>query len=309
MEESIGIGVLVYKNVNMGDWYQSASAMYVWWKYLKSSQTFSEFIQTCIETNQMGKYPLYWIERDHISSFKKPDTCSKIVILCNGWWMVPINSGYNFPPPSYIVPIFTSFHIANSNFLNEKILNYLKQNGPIGCRDLSTMSLLLKHTVNCYFSGCITMLLHLKNPKLGFTVNIDYSNTHIYNDAPVIDKTYTYAVVTQQGVFDANPKWIYKSIQYMFDYSKAQKITTKRLHVWFPLMYNGCNVELWNEAKKRIYELNDVDPFSPQADRFKGLFGLQLEERQRNLLMNDTVLKVNDSIDIALNLKQVGGFY
>jgi hypothetical protein len=85
--ERLGIGVLIYKNVNLGDWYQSAATMYIWWKYMKSTELFSTFIKTCISERKLGPYPLYFIDRDRASEFEKPSDVDSILTICNGWWI------------------------------------------------------------------------------------------------------------------------------------------------------------------------------------------------------------------------------
>lgn len=305
MADSVGIGILIYKNVNLGDWYQSAAAMYMWWKYLNSSQSFSEFILSCIRTNRIGTYPVYWIDRDRMSEFKKPDSCSKIVMICNGWWMAASKGEYDFPPASYICPLFVSVHVANVDLLQSHVIDYFKRHEPIGCRDHSTVKLFEERGVRAYFSGCLTMMLDLRDPLVGFTPSIDYSTTHVFNDAElVIDTTHRdilYAKVTQQGSFPPNPIWIYKSVESNVNLLHAYKVTTKRLHVWLPLMSNRGNVVLWNEAKKRPYESGDGDFFSPHADRFKGLFEFHGDEAGRTAHICDISCRVNKTMDALLD--------
>ena len=37
---SIGIGIMTYDTTNLGDWTQTAAALYVWWIYFKKPRTF-----------------------------------------------------------------------------------------------------------------------------------------------------------------------------------------------------------------------------------------------------------------------------
>jgi hypothetical protein len=278
--ERLGIGVLIYKNVNLGDWYQSAATMYIWWKYMKSTELFSTFIKTCISERKLGSYPLYFIDRDRASEFEKPSDVDSILTICNGWWIGygSDNKTFDFPYPSFITPIFVSLHIQ-SDILNAKTINYFKAHAPIGCRDNSTLKKLREKGVDVYFTGCLTMAFDLHDPMLGFHKKYDYSDTHVFNDAElIVDKTRSdilYTILTQQSYFPPDPIWIINSIQRNYDLLYAYKVTTKRLHVWLPLMCNGANIFLWNPLKKREFQLGDYDFFSPHADRFDGIYVLK----------------------------------
>jgi hypothetical protein len=301
--ERLGIGVLIYKNVNLGDWYQSAATMYIWWKYTKSTELFSTFIKTCISEQKLGPYPLYFIDRDRASEFEKPSNIDSILTICNGWWIGygSDNKTYDFPYPSFISPIFISLHIAHTDLLNTITIDYFKAHAPIGCRDNSTVKKFREKGVDAYFSGCLTMTLNLHDSMLGFHKQIDYSNTHVFNDANlIIDKSRSdlyYAIVTQQSSFPPDPIWILNSVQKNYDLLHAYKVTTKRLHVWLPLMCNRANISLWNPLKKKEFEVGDYDFFSPHADRFDGLYVLKedgdLREEVIKKLVQDCFVEIN----------------
>lgn len=119
-----------------------------------------------------------WFDRDlhHTTFVSGNNNTGKFKVIFNGWF----DGNYtHFPPPSYIDPLFISFHINESNHDNdpqyailnkEKIdfkslashVSYLKQYEPIGCRDLHTKNLLEKYGIDAYFSGCLTLTLKNK---------------------------------------------------------------------------------------------------------------------------------------------------
>jgi hypothetical protein len=282
----ISIGILCYEIINqggknnIGDWYQTVAAMYIWWKYFDSKDTFAEFIQTCIRTGTMNSYPITWLLRDNLSHSKLNGT--KIIALMNGWWMSDIKGFYDFPPSSNIVPIYTSFHLGDNRILSEQAIEHLKHYAPIGCRDISTQEHLEALGIKTTFSGCLSMVLNLRDPRLGMSKTFDYSDTHVFVDVPVNTKADTrnyYAFHTQEGKYHKDPMWIYHALQHTYNLLDAYAVTTRRLHVWLPLLCNNANVHLVN-TYNQPYRVGDVDCVSPKNDRYRGLFGLSTERRK-----------------------------
>ncbi len=82
-------------------------------------------------------------------------------VILNGWFMhVP----EAFPPSPGIVPLFVSFHIrpeVETRLLTDRTVAYLKEHGPVGCRDRTTLSMLEKRGIPAYFSNCLTLTLGL----------------------------------------------------------------------------------------------------------------------------------------------------
>jgi len=63
---------------------------------------------------------------------------------------------HDFPYHPDIRPIFVSLHVTDADLLDERSLAYLRAHGPIGCRDWSTVFLLLSAGVDAFFSGCLS---------------------------------------------------------------------------------------------------------------------------------------------------------
>src|SRR3954466_1137940 len=71
--------------------------------------------------------------------------------------MHPIFGGRSdLPFHRAIRPIFISFHINKPEILTAEAGEDLKRYGPIGCRDWTTVDLLMSHGVDAFFSGCVT---------------------------------------------------------------------------------------------------------------------------------------------------------
>ena len=88
-------------------------------------------------------------------------------LLCNGWFM---ENGANWPPNRKVNPLFLSFHISTKSqkeLTSPSSIAYFKKHQPIGCRDTHTLTLLQKHNVTCFLSGCLTLTLPRYTGKRG----------------------------------------------------------------------------------------------------------------------------------------------
>lgn len=280
-----GIGIVCYKifnaggKNNIGDWYQTAASLYMWWKYFKCTNTFSDFLKECVETQMINTYPIIWLYRDHLSECDSRGM--KLITICNGWWLCENNRVFDFPPPPCIIPIYTSFHLADTRLLTEKNIEHFKLHQPIGCRDISTQEYMSAAGIATFFSGCMTMCLNLRDPFLGFHTTINYADTHVFVDAPIRtapDDKHMISFVTQEGHYDKDPKWIAYSVQHVYNLLSAHYVTTSRLHIWLPLISNNASVTLIN-GSKTPYRVEDVDFITPKHDRFRGLVSLSAEQR------------------------------
>lgn len=96
-----------------------------------------------------------FISREELNTYSGEET----KVIMNGWFM---HKPENWPPSNSIVPLFVAFHIntyTKGKMLSKTGIDYLKSNGPIGCRDFYTRDLLLKYNIKAYFSGCMTLTL------------------------------------------------------------------------------------------------------------------------------------------------------
>ncbi len=97
-------------------------------------------------------------------------------VIMNGWYM---HNPQNWPPSGRIIPLYVAFHLnvlAKDELTSTKSINHLKQNSPIGCRDINTLNTLKDHGVDAYFSGCMTLTLgntYRCEEKTGKTFMVD----------------------------------------------------------------------------------------------------------------------------------------
>ena len=88
-------------------------------------------------------------------------------ILCFGWFMHSLfRMRHGFPLHRNLRPVFVSFHCNKRELLTPEAIEYLKRYGPVGCRDWTTVDLLLSIGVPAFFSGCLTTTIDTVFPDL-----------------------------------------------------------------------------------------------------------------------------------------------
>ncbi len=97
-----------------------------------------------------------FLNREELHTFQSDDP---VYFICNGWFMFHPE---NWPPAPSLHPLFISFHINpkyGQRFLTDGCVDYLKQHGPIGCRDEQTLKMLEEKQIPAWNSGCLTLTL------------------------------------------------------------------------------------------------------------------------------------------------------
>ena len=110
-----------------------------------------------------GDVHLMPVDRDFSNLEQVPDGTWMIAF---GWHMHPLyDLRYDFPYHPNIRPLFVSFHINRLDMLSADALEYLRRYGPVGCRDWTTVYLLLSAGVDAFFSGCLTTTIDAVFPR------------------------------------------------------------------------------------------------------------------------------------------------
>lgn len=191
----------------------------------------------------------------------EPDTW----MVAFGWHMHPMfNVRHGLPYHRNINPIFLSFHVNETAALTPEALDYLRANGPIGCRDWTTVYLLLGAGVDAFFTGCVTTTVGNLFPDRDsvraeptVVAAIDYPAGKLKTKRPVessgnIDAAYR-SVDLVGGVRH--------SIDRLDEYQRRyHRIVTSRLHAYLPATSLGVPVAF------RPRKIGDV--------RFDGLLGM-----------------------------------
>ncbi len=206
-----------------------------------------------------AKFALTLVERDG-SRFHvvPPDTW----MLAFGWYKHPT---FGTVEPltfhEHIRPVFVSVHLAEPAALTDEAIEYLQRYGPVGCRDWSTVHLLLAAGVPAFFSGCLTTTVDTVFPPRPAVV--PDRTLFIDTAATEGDETWKQAFpAVRARPFLEN---LQDAVRVLDGYRATyHRIVTSRLHAFLPARSLGAEVE---------FRPNDRDD-----PRFDGLIGISDEE-------------------------------
>ncbi|OQX78354.1 MAG: hypothetical protein B6D64_06830 [Bacteroidetes bacterium 4484_276] len=218
----------------------------------------------------------YYLPREELNN---PPVSEDVKLICNGWFMMKPK---NWPPAKNIIPLFTSFHITNSNssyklLTQKKLIDYYKQFEPIGCRDMKTMEYFKKIGIKAYFSNCITLTLENqfteRNDDILLVDPLRYNYTKPYRDFfidKMVPKKYHYNIKfvgQRRKVIDLSREERFAEAEKLIEmYSKAKMVITSRIHAALPCLALGTPVYFINAGyHSSLFNLND---------RFEGIMDL-----------------------------------
>ena len=166
--------------------------------------------------------------------------------LCFGWFMHQLfRMGYGFPLHDALRPLFVSFHCNKRDLLTDDAIAYLKRYGPVGCRDWTTVYLLLSAGVPAFFSGCLTTTVSTTFPRLDERPQpsapvgyVDVPASAVPPGAP----TYAHSdrAVRRRSFLENCDDAVDRLETYRRDLSA---VVTSRLHAYLPLRSLGVPVE------------------------------------------------------------------
>lgn len=197
----------------------------------------------------------YVIDREEMNTFGLlEENDEPVSVIMNAWYMY---QKFNWPPSRRINPLFVSMHITKNDYfgIGDRFLDglggdYLRQHGPIGARDESTLRLLQGKGIDAYLSGCLTLTLSLPEPEaktdevILVDVNAD-SAAELQKQFPhenwaevthSVDCT-VYAKKTLDERFEAVETLLKR-------YQRAKCVVTERLHCALPCLALGVPVLL-----------------------------------------------------------------
>ncbi|PIP87352.1 hypothetical protein COW81_00735 [Candidatus Campbellbacteria bacterium CG22_combo_CG10-13_8_21_14_all_36_13] len=178
------------------------------------------------------------LDRDKLNKVRSKQ---KIKVIMNGWFT---HLPENWPPSEAIEPLFISFHITPSAIkimTTEKSLAYLKKHAPIGCRDLYTQNILRSHSIDTYFSGCLTLTFHKNRDKVAkhiFVVDLEKNDLSELPTTMIKDATYTnhYSILPITGSVTLFLSKLLRRYYFLTDKLKTEsllKIFIKKIELWF----------------------------------------------------------------------------
>jgi len=179
-----------------------------------------------------------------------------------GWHMHAIFGldRFDFPLHPNLNPIFVSFHCNKRELLTPEGIEYLKAHGPIGCRDWTTVDLLLSLGVPAFFSGCLTTTVNTVFPDLESkpapaTVYVDVMRSPVPKGHENVRQSYP---EVKKRDFTENMRDAVALLErYRRNYTD---VVTTRLHCYLPSRSLGLDV--------------DFEPKNNADVRFNGLFRL-----------------------------------
>ncbi|HEX8025219.1 MAG TPA: hypothetical protein VF484_03345, partial [Candidatus Limnocylindrales bacterium] len=188
-------------------------------------------------------------------------------LLAFGWHMHPLfDLRYDFPYHPNLRPIFVSFHVNRLELLDDEALAYLRDHGPIGCRDWTTVFLLLGAGVDAFFSGCLSTTIDGLFPnradvyKGGGPVGV--IDQPAASAAPGVRNVRTYSHQDERYRSLGVTEGLRTADTALAAYQRElERAVTGRLHAYLPLTALGIPVEFRTRY--------------PGDPRFAGLSGLR----------------------------------
>lgn len=207
--------------------------------------------------------------------------------LAFGWYMHAIfDFRYGFPFHPNLLPIFVSFHCNRREMLTDEAIDYLRRFAPIGCRDWTTVDVLLSVGVPAFFSGCLTTTVNTVFPDQPAT-EADPARPVAYVDMPreqvpkgAATFRHSYDAVRFRS-FTAN---VYAAVDLLETYRREYRgLVSSRLHCYLPVRSLGVPV--------------DFQPKNRSDPRFAGLIDITDAEFNRmQSTINDKLATVTTAI-------------
>lgn len=168
-----------------------------------------DHIQSCAAEQFLPSVDFY-VERDALNK----ETYDEAKIIMNGWFT---DAPHNWPPNPNLIPLFVSFHLQPSSakimLSKPENVNYLKEHGPIGCRDYKTLEILQSHGIESYFSFCLTT-----------TLDVKYKSEERTDEVYIVDPLYGYdkGMLSKMDPVQVLKKFPWKKLGKLKDYFKPK---------------------------------------------------------------------------------------
>ena len=214
----------------------------------------------------------YYIFRERLSGFVCDE---KVKLIMNSWYMW--RPKY-FPPGDCIEPLLISMFFnpdCRKQILSKEGTAFLKKNGPVGCRDLSTKKWLEENGIPAYFSGCLTTtlipneILKRRYPeKYILCVNCsDEIITYVQKNTSC--PVYSFNKLFSPYIESEDRMELAKVVLFM--YQNARCVITTNLHTAIPCLAFETKVCLLKKKNEASHGLG-------RFDGMEGYFNWQTEE-------------------------------
>ncbi|MFI2296935.1 glycosyltransferase [Isoptericola sp. NPDC019571] len=203
---------------------------------------------------------LYRVDRDGSSFQSFPEGTW---LLEFGWHSHDLagTGVWDFPMHENLRPLFVSFHCNKRGLLTPEVLDYLRAHGPVGCRDWTTVDLLLSLDVPAFFSGCLTTTVSTVFPELEqrpapATVYVDAVREPVPDGQDNVKQSYR---EVKDRTFVENMREAVRLLEWYR--TSFTHVVTKRLHCYLPTTSLGLDVDFQpaNFADVRFSGLHPLD--------------------------------------------------
>lgn len=182
-----------------------------------------------------------------------------------GWYMhAQFGLRFDFPFAEQVRPIFISFHVNRREMLTEQAVAYLRQYGPVGCRDWNTVFLLLSAGVPAFFSGCLTTTTGTLFGDLPDGFRPTPGTAYVDTAGPV--GSTMIKQLDEQSRWDDLPHNLDRAVDLLESYRRDyDHVVTSRLHCFLPSWSIGVDVD-FQPRKKADLRFNGLLD-ATEADR------------------------------------------
>jgi hypothetical protein len=199
--------------------------------------------------------------------------------LAFGWYMHALfGVRYGFPFHQNLQPIFVSFHCNKRGLLTPEAIEYLRAHGPIGCRDWTTVDILLSVDVPAFFSGCLTTTVSTVFPDLpgAFPASAPIAYVDSPNDAPPGAVQYKHSSdAVRFRSFTGN---MFEAVDLLETYRRDHSaLVTSRLHCYLPMRSIGAQVDFRPKNRSDIRFAGLIDITDDQFDAIRSGINDRLE--------------------------------
>jgi hypothetical protein len=199
--------------------------------------------------------------------------------LAFGWYMHALfGVRYGFPFHKNLQPIFVSFHCNKRGLLTPEAIDYLRAHGPIGCRDWTTVDILLSVDVPAFFSGCMTTTVNTVFPDLvgAFPATAPIAYVDSPGDAPPGAVTYKHSSdAVRFRTFAGN---MYEALDLLETYRRDHSaLVTSRLHCYLPMRSIGAKVDFRPKNRSDIRFAGLIDITDNEFDAIRNGINDRLE--------------------------------
>ncbi|SDS66450.1 Glycosyl transferase family 8 [Friedmanniella luteola] len=222
-------------------------------------------------TGVRGRVQLLQVDRDASEYATVP---AGTWTLAFGWFMHAIfESRFGFPLHPGLRPLFVSFHASKRDLLVPEAIEHLRRYAPIGCRDWTTVDLLLSAGVPAFFSGCMTTTVRTVFPAQVERPAADAPVGYVDMPAAAVPAgAVTYAHSSDKIRFRSFARNVGDAVSLLETYRRRHPaMVTSRLHCYLPVRALDVPVDFQpkNRSDPRFAGLIDItdDEFAAIQER------------------------------------------